>query len=114
MNWHRRSPTCQVRSLAGGQRERGVRRDGCRHDRGCGRRDQGKHQSKDKQVAASLSYASQQQTALYRGLEQARKIRMRLGGSADLLELFPARPKGMHRRTFQRLRARAQAAMFCL
>jgi hypothetical protein len=48
-----------------------------------------------------LSYASQQQTALYRGLEQARKIRMRLGGSADLLELFLARPKGMHRRTFQ-------------
>jgi hypothetical protein len=59
-----------------------------------------------------LSYASQQQTALYRGIEQARKIRMRLGGSADLLEPFPVRPKGMHRRTFTRLRARAQAA-FC-
>ena len=58
-----------------------------------------------------LSYASQQQTALHRGLEQARKIRMRLGGSADLLEPLPARPKGMHRRTFQRLRARAHAAV---
>jgi hypothetical protein len=45
-----------------------------------------------------LSYASQQQTVLHRGLEQARKIRMRLGGSADLLEPFPAKPKGMHRR----------------
>jgi hypothetical protein len=56
-----------------------------------------------------LSYESQQQTPLHRGLEQARKIRMRLGGSADLLEPFPARPKGMHRRTFQRLRARAEA-----
>ena len=32
-----------------------------------------------------LSYASQQQTALHRGLGQARKIRMRLGGGVDLL-----------------------------
>jgi hypothetical protein len=59
-----------------------------------------------------LSYASQQQTTLHRGLEQARKIRMRLGGSADLLEPFPERPKGMHRRTFRRLRARAEAVLF--
>ncbi len=56
-----------------------------------------------------LSYASQQQTALHRGLGQARKIRMRLGGSADLLEPFPQKPRGMHRRTFLRLRARAAA-----
>jgi hypothetical protein len=61
-----------------------------------------------------LSYASQQQTALHRGLEQARKIRMRLGGSADLLDPFPTKPKGMHQRTFQRLRARAEAAMYLL
>jgi hypothetical protein len=60
-----------------------------------------------------LSYASQQQTALHRGLGQARKIRMRLGGSADLLEPFPEKPKGMHRGTFLRLRARAEAAAFC-
>ena len=57
-----------------------------------------------------LSYASQQLAAPYRSLEQARKIRMRLGGSADLLEPFPRKPKGMHRRTFLRLRARAEAA----
>jgi hypothetical protein len=37
---------------------------------------------------------------LHRGLGQARKIKMRLGGSADLLEPFPAKPKGMHRAHF--------------
>jgi hypothetical protein len=36
---------------------------------------------------------------------------MRLGGGADF-EPFPSKPKGMHRRTFQRLRARAEAALF--
>jgi hypothetical protein len=56
-----------------------------------------------------LAYESQQQTARHRGLEQARKIRMRLGGGVDLLAPFPERPKGMHRRTFNRLRARAEA-----
>ena len=59
-----------------------------------------------------LSYASQQERLLWRRLGQARKIRMRLGGGVDLLEPFPARPKGMHRRTFQRLRAHAEAAVF--
>ena len=59
-----------------------------------------------------LSYASQQQTAVRRGLDKGRKIRMRLGGDADLLAAFPQRPKGMHQRTFQRLRARAEAAAF--
>jgi hypothetical protein len=58
-----------------------------------------------------LSYASQQQTPLDRRLEQARKIRMRLGGGVDLLEPLPGKPKGMHRRTFLRLQARAEAAM---
>jgi hypothetical protein len=59
-----------------------------------------------------LTYASQQQTPRHRGLEQARNIRIRLGGGGDLLKPFPAKPKGMHRRTFLRLRVRAEAA-FC-
>ena len=58
-----------------------------------------------------LAYESQQQTAWHRRLGKARKIGMRLGGGVDLLEPFPARPKGMHRRTFERLRARAEAAL---
>jgi hypothetical protein len=43
---------------------------------------------------------------------KARKIRVRQGGGGDLLEPFPPKPKGMRRRTFARLRARAEAALF--
>ena len=34
------------------------------------------------------------------------ELRARLGGSANLLEPFPPRPRYMHHRTDQRLRAR--------
>ena len=53
-----------------------------------------------------LAYASQQETPMYRGVNRARKIRMRLGGSPDLLQPFPKRSRGMHRGTYMRLRAR--------
>ena len=43
-----------------------------------------------------LAYASQQESAHFRGLWKAQKIRMRLGGSANMLEDFPEKPKGMH------------------
>ena len=46
-----------------------------------------------------LAYASQQESAHFRGLWKAQKIRMRLGGSANMLEDFPEKPKGMHWRT---------------
>jgi len=55
-----------------------------------------------------LAYASQRQTPRHRGWEQAQKIRMKLGGSANLLEPFPERPKRMHRHTYLRLRAKAE------
>jgi hypothetical protein len=51
-----------------------------------------------------LAYASQQESLRHRGLERARKIRARLGGSANMFDAFPERPKGMHRRTYARLR----------
>jgi hypothetical protein len=57
-----------------------------------------------------LAYASQQETPRDRNIGQARKIRMRLGGGPSLLDPFPPKPKRMHWRTYQRLRARAQAA----
>jgi hypothetical protein len=57
-----------------------------------------------------FSYAGQHRAPLHHGLEQAGP--MRLGGNADLLVPFPAKLKGMHRRTFRRLRARAEEAVF--
>jgi hypothetical protein len=45
-----------------------------------------------------LAYESQQESLRHRGLAKARKIRARLGGSANIFDDFPERPKGMHRR----------------
>ena len=42
-----------------------------------------------------LAYASQQESAHQRGLGKSQKIRMRLGGSPNMLEEFPDKPKGM-------------------
>lgn len=57
-----------------------------------------------------LAYASQQETAMHRWIGQAQEIRMKLGGSANLCESFPEKPKRMHWRTYLKLRARAEAA----
>jgi hypothetical protein len=50
-----------------------------------------------------LAYASQQEAVNQRGLEKARKIRMRLGGDANILDEFPEKPAHMHWRTYERL-----------
>ena len=50
-----------------------------------------------------LAYASQQESAHERGLLRAQNIRMRLGGTANMLDAFPEKPKGMHWRTYERL-----------
>jgi hypothetical protein len=57
-----------------------------------------------------LVYASQQEIPVRRAMRRARKIKMRLGGSDDPLEPLPQKPRGMHRRTYERLRAQADAA----
>ena len=51
-----------------------------------------------------LRYASQYETAGGRARVRAQKLRMRLGGSANLLMPFPFRPKHMQSRTYLRLR----------
>jgi hypothetical protein len=50
-----------------------------------------------------LAYDSQQDSGWNRSLRQARTVRMRLGGSANLAEPLPGKPKGMHWRTYRRL-----------
>jgi hypothetical protein len=58
----------------------------------------------------NLAYASQQEDPMFRNLRMSQKIRMRLGGSPDLFGPFPERPRGMHQRTYLRLRAQAETA----
>jgi hypothetical protein len=57
-----------------------------------------------------LAYATQFESLGYRGIERARRIRMKLGGGPNLFDRFPHRPKGMHRRTYLRLEAAYKAA----
>jgi hypothetical protein len=50
-----------------------------------------------------LTYQSQRDNKMYRSLHRAQNIRERLGGSANMMEPFPEKPKGMHWRTYERL-----------
>jgi hypothetical protein len=50
-----------------------------------------------------LVYESQRDNAMYRALHKAQSIRERLGGSANMMESFPDKPKGMHWGTYMRM-----------
>jgi hypothetical protein len=50
-----------------------------------------------------LSYQSQRDNKMNRALHKAQDVRRRLGGSANMVEPFPEKPKGMHWRTYERL-----------
>jgi hypothetical protein len=50
-----------------------------------------------------LTYQSQRDNKMHRALHRAQKVRKRLGGSANMMEPFPEKPKGMHHETYMRL-----------
>jgi hypothetical protein len=52
-----------------------------------------------------LKYDTQYEPPFARAATRALKIRERLGGKGGLDDLFPPRPKGMHRKTYERLQA---------
>ena len=54
-------------------------------------------------VCHRLAYYSQRSQPHDRALSRAQNIRVRLGGTGNMYEPFPERPKGMHRRTYRRL-----------
>lgn len=51
-----------------------------------------------------LTYASQLEGPLHRGISRSRKLRTRLGGGPDVLAPFPDKPPRMHWRTYNKLR----------
>ncbi len=50
-----------------------------------------------------LRYESQREDKKDRALRRAQKIRQRLGGSANMMESFPEKPKGIHHDTYMKL-----------
>jgi len=52
--------------------------------------------------AYRLGYAVQRETALERARRRARKARARIGGSPNLSEQLPSKPKRMHWATYWR------------
>ena len=61
-----------------------------------------------RQCLGNPRYACQAKSTQGRLHFEACKLRLRLGGIASLSAPFPDRPRGMHRRTFERLRRRAE------
>lgn len=58
----------------------------------------------------NLAYESQSETRHGRMLSKAQAIRVKLGGEPGFANDFPAKPKGMHWRTYYQLRQKSEQA----
>lgn len=54
-------------------------------------------------VTATISSTRARESGTYQALHKAHAIRGRLGGSANIMELFPEKCKRAHRKTYERL-----------
>jgi hypothetical protein len=61
-------------------------------------------------LCSDLRYESQRRHGLEVLIDRARRIRQKVRGSPDLTLPFPERPPGMHRATYERLRAEGEQA----
>jgi len=59
---------------------------------------------------AGLHYETQQENPRLHNLSKAQKIRQHLGGTGNMLEPFPPKPRHMRWKTYQQLRRRAERA----
>ena len=69
---------------------------------------QQERQEEEKPASSFESYVDfvqEKQAEWFLASRRADKVRMRLGGEPGIGSLIPARPKGMHERTYQRLRS---------
>ena len=57
-----------------------------------------------------LRYASQRDTPRFRAISRIQRTRKKLGGSENLLQPRPSRPRYMHAQTYQRLLREEEAA----
>ena len=80
--------------------------------RGCGRRVAVLYGGSDFGCRACrrLTYNTQRVSPESRSLERAQRLRVRLGGSVDITQPFPDRPKGMHFLTYMKHAMRAWRA----
>ncbi len=58
----------------------------------------------------NLTYASRQETGQIGALHKCQRIRQKLGGTANIAEPFPNKPKGMHFKTYIRLLGKYEQA----